>query len=51
MRRQSFDQSEADTLEAGEAYARCDFDGLSLKHRDLANCAFESCSFKGTVLP
>lgn len=50
MRRQSFDQSQADTLEAGEAHVRCDFDGLSLKHRDLSNCAFESCSFKGADL-
>jgi uncharacterized protein YjbI with pentapeptide repeats len=50
IRRRAFDQSQAGTLESGEAYARCDFDGLSLKHCDLANCAFESCSFKGTDL-
>jgi uncharacterized protein YjbI with pentapeptide repeats len=50
MRRRAFDQAQVEALEPGEAYARCDFDGLSLKHRDLANCAFEACSFKGADL-
>ena len=48
--RQSFDQSRVAELQTGEAYARCDFDGLSLKHHDLAHCTFESCSFKGADL-
>jgi uncharacterized protein YjbI with pentapeptide repeats len=48
--RRVFDQSQIAELRSAEAYARCDFDGLSLKQRDLANCAFESCSFKGADL-
>lgn len=50
MRRRTFDQTQVAALEPGEAYARCDFDGLSLKHRDMSNCAFEACSFKAADL-
>ena len=48
--RRAFDQSCLAELQSGKAYARYDLDGLSLKHLDLAHCAFESCSFKGTDL-
>lgn len=50
IKRQTFGQSRISELIADEHYSRCSFEGLSLKHIDLANCTFESCKFNGADL-